>query len=135
MANAFFPEFKQTLISTFLGAGATVPAATVKAALVSSSYTYNSAHNFYDDVSATVLGTPQTLGTKTYVNGTFDAADITFSAVSGGATAKAVVIYIDTGVAGTSRLIAYLDTLTNLPIATNGGDLIITWDAAGIFTI
>ena len=80
MSNAFFPEFKQTLISTFLGAGATVPAATVKAALVSTSYTYSSAHNFYDDVSATVLGTPQTLGSKTYTNGTFDAADITFSA-------------------------------------------------------
>jgi hypothetical protein len=135
MSNALFPAFKQTVVSTFLGAGATVPTAVVKAALVSSSYTYNSAHDFYDDVSATVLGTPQTLASKTYVNGTFDAADITFSAVTGGSTAKAVILYIDTGVAGTSRLIAYLDTLTNLPIATNGGDLIITWDATGIFTI
>jgi hypothetical protein len=135
MANALYPAFKQTLVSTFLGAGATVPTAVVKAALVSNSYTYNTAHDFYDDISATVLGTPQTLNTKTYVNGTFDADNVTFSAVTGGATAKAVILYIDTGTPGTSRLIAYLDSLTNLPLSTNGGDIVITWDATGIFTI
>jgi hypothetical protein len=135
MSNAIFPAFKSFLLSTHLGAGATIAAGTVKAALVSSSYTYSAAHDFYDDISATVLGTPQTLASKTYTTGTFDAADITFSAVTGGSTAKAVILYLDSGVAGTSRLITYLDTLTNLPIATNGGDLIITWDATGIFTL
>lgn len=135
MSNAIYPVFKQQLLSVFLGAGATVAAGTVKAALVSSSYTYSAAHDFYDDISATVLGTPQTLASKTYALGVFDADNITFSAVTGGSTAKAVILYLDSGVAGTSRLIAYLDTLTNLPIATNGGDLVITWDATGIFTL
>jgi hypothetical protein len=135
VSNAIYPVFKQQLLSVFLGAGATVAAGTVKAALVSSSYTYSAAHDFYDDISATVLGTPQTLASKTFVNGVFDAADITFTAVAGGATAKAVILYLDTGVAGTSRLVAYLDGLTNLPIATNGGNLVITWDATGIFTL
>ena len=46
------------------------------------------------------------------------------------------MIYIDTGVAGTSRLIAYIDTgVTGLPVTPNGGDINITWDAAGIFTL
>lgn len=135
MSNAIYPVFKQQLLSVFLGAGATVAAGTVKAALVSSSYTYSAAHDFYDDISATVLGTPQTLASKTYALGVFDADNITYSAVTGGSTAKAVILYLDSGVAGTSRLIAYLDTLTNLPIATNGGDLVITWDATGIFTL
>ena len=46
------------------------------------------------------------------------------------------VIYIDTGVAGTSRLVAYIDTgVTNLPVTPNGGDITITWNASGIFAI
>ena len=46
------------------------------------------------------------------------------------------MIYIDTGVAGTSRLIAYIDTgVAGLPVTPNGGDINITWDAAGIFTL
>lgn len=40
------------------------------------------------------------------------------------------MVYIDTGVAGTLRLIAYIDTgVTGLPVTPNGGDINITWDA------
>ena len=58
----------------------------------------------------------------------FDAADATFAAVTGGDTLEGVVIYKDTGVAGTSALIAYIDTITGFPLATNGGDITIQWD-------
>jgi|SRR5689334_14280649 len=131
MSNAIFPKTKEAALQGNLN----LSTGTVKAALVSSSYTYNSAHDFYDDVSATVLGTPQTISSKTFTNGVFDGTDVTFTAVTGGSTAKAVILYIDTGTASTSRLITYLDGLTNLPLSTNGGDVVITWDATGIFTI
>jgi hypothetical protein len=39
-----------------------------------------------------------------------------------------VVIYKDTGVPGTSPLIAYIDTITGFPLVTNGGDITIQWD-------
>jgi hypothetical protein len=53
-----------------------------------------------------------------------------------GATVEALVIYIDTGTAGTSRLIGFIDTgVTNLPVTPNGGDISITWNASGIFAL
>jgi hypothetical protein len=111
-------------------------AGTVKVALVDTgTYTYNAANEFYTSVSSAVVGTPQTLGSKTFVNGLFDAADATFTAVTG-SSVEALVIYIDTGVAGTSRLIAYFDTgVTGLPVTPNGGDISITWNASGIFAL
>ena len=54
-------------------------------------------------------------------------ANITFSAVTG-ATAGAIVIFIDSGVDTTSNLVAYIDTATGLPVTPNGGDITVTWD-------
>lgn len=133
MANAIYPKYKEGVLQG--AANTNLSSGTVKAALVDTgTYTYSSAHQFFSSVSG-VIGTPQTLGTKTFTNGTFDAADISYTAVSG-ATAEAIVIYVDTGVAGTSPVVAFLDTgYTNLPVTPNGGNINVTWDAAGIFTI
>ena len=59
--------------------------------------------------------------------GAADANDVRFPSVSG-PSIEAIIIYKDTGTAGTSPLIAYMDTATGLPITPNGGDIIITWD-------
>lgn len=132
MANAIYPKWKEALIQASSNSALT---GTVKVALVDTgTYTYSSAHEFLSSLSG-VVGTAQTLGTKTYTNGTFDAANVTFTAVSG-ATVEALVIYIDTGVAGTSRLVSFQDTgVTGLPVTPNGGDINVTFDAAGIFTL
>jgi uncharacterized protein YigE (DUF2233 family) len=46
------------------------------------------------------------------------------------------VIYIDTGTAGTSPLVAYIDTgVTGLPVTPNGGNINVTWNASGIFAL
>ena len=71
--------------------------------------------------SSNLSGKPSTLGVA-------DAADVTFTAVTG-ATVEAVVLYQDTGVAATSPLIAYIDTATGLPVTPGGGDIIIQWDS------
>lgn len=133
MANAIYPLWKQAILD--YTAGADISAGTVKAALVDTgTYTYSAAHDFYDDVTG-VVGTPQTIGSKTYTNGTFDGADVTFTGVSG-ASAEAIVIYIDSGTPATSRLVAYIDTgVTGLPVTPNSGDINIAWDASGIFTL
>jgi hypothetical protein len=131
MANAVYPKYKELLLGTQTASSLT--AGTVKVALVDTgTYTYSAAHDFYDDISG-VVGTPQTIGTVTVVNGLFDGDNVTFSAVSG-ATCEALVIYIDTaGAAGTDPLVAYIDTgVTGLPVTPNGGDITITWNASGI---
>lgn len=133
MANAIYPKYKEALIN---GSANTSLAGTVKVALVDTgTYTYSAAHEFLTSLTG-VVGTAQTIGaTKTYTNGVFDGGDVTFTAVSG-ATVEALVLYIDTGTAGTSRLVAYIDTgVTGLPVSPNGGDISITWSASGIFAL
>lgn len=133
MANAIYPKYKEALLDG--AANTDVNDGTVKAALVDTgTYTYSSAHDFLDDLSG-VVGTAQTIANTTVTNGLFDGDNVTYTAVSG-STAEAIVLYIDTGTAGTSRLVAYIDTgVTNLPVTPNGGDISITWNASGIFQL
>lgn len=103
---------------------------TIKCVLIDAAdYTVDLAnHDFLDDVpSGARVGTPQTLGTKSTTAGVFDAADVTFSSVSGD-QCEAILIYKDTGIEGTSQLIAYIDSATGLPVTPNGGDIQIQWD-------
>ena len=123
MANTLYPKGKQKILSAAIN----FPTDTIKAILVTDSYTYSTAHEFLSDLGTTV-GTAQTLANKTVTDGVFDAGDITFAALAPGSNLKAVVLYKDTGVAGTSSLIDYIDTVIGLPMATNGGDVQIQWD-------
>lgn len=133
MANAVYPLYKQALLDA--AANVDLNDGTVKVALIDTgTYTYNAAHEFYSSVSG-VVGTPQTIANTTVTNGLFDGDNVTFTAVTGN-SAEALLIYIDTGTAGTSRLVAWIDTsVTGLPVTPNGGDISITWNASGIFQL
>lgn len=134
MANAIYPLYKQALLDA--SSNVDVNDGTVKVALIDTDdVSYSASHDMYDDISAAVVGTPQTIGNTTVTAGTFDGDNVTFSAVSGD-QCEALIIYIDTGTPSTSRLVAYIDTgVTGLPITPNGGDITITWDNDGIFTL
>ena len=133
MANALYPKWKQALLE--FTANNDLDGQTVKVALVTAGYTYTSTDQYYSSVSASVVGTPQTIGSKTFTDGVFDGADVTFTSVTG-SQAVSLVIYIDTGNAATSPLVAFIDTgVTNLPVTPNGGDILITWNASGIFAL
>jgi hypothetical protein len=126
MANALYTKGKEKMLSAQIN----FPSDTLKVALVLNTYPQNLTTNeFYTSISTYVIGTPQTLTSPTVTAGVFDAADVTFAAVTAGSTCEGVVIYKDTGVAGTSPLIAYIDTITGFPLATNGGDITVQWDA------
>jgi hypothetical protein len=133
MANAIYPLYKQALLDA--SANVDINDGTVKVALIDTgTYTYNSTHEFYSSVSG-VVGTPQTIANTTVANGLFDGDNVTFTAVTGNSV-EALLIYIDTGTASTSRLVAWIDTsVTNLPVTPNGGDITITWNASGIFQL
>lgn len=83
---------------------------------------------FHSDLSG-IVATSANLGSKTSTLGVADAADVTFTAVSG-SSVEAIVVWKDTGVSGTSPLIAYIDSASaGLPVTPNGGDITITWDS------
>lgn len=128
MANSLYTLGKQGLLhGSFV-----LDSDTIKLGLLSSSYTPNLAtHQFYSDVNANTLGTPQTMGGISITNGVFNSSSVTFTAVAGGSTVKYFVIYKDTGTAGTSPLLVLIDTTTgvSLPFNTNGGDITFTPDS------
>ena len=103
----------------------------IKTVLVdTATYTANQATDqFLDDIGAGErVATSGNMASKTSTAGVFDAADITYSSVTGDVS-EALVIYKDTGVAATSPLLAYIDSATGLPVTPNGGDITITWDS------
>jgi hypothetical protein len=123
---------------------------TIKAMLVTSSYTPNADDDFATAPAAQELsgtgyqagfaGTGRkTLGTKTFSEddpndrGEFLAANLTWTGISAG-TAAAVVLYKHLTSDAASVLIAYIDS-GGFPKVTNGGDLSINWNAEGILQL
>ena len=138
MANAIYPLFKQELMKGTANnlLNSTEGATGVFCALVDTgTYTYSAAHQFYSSLSG-VVGTDQEILTKTQVSGTFDGTDLTYTAVTG-ASCEALVLYRKNAGANTTwPLIAYIDSsVTGLPVTPNGGNITITWNASGIFTL
>lgn len=128
MANALYDKGREA----FLKGGINVSSDTIKAALVDAGvYTPNlSTDQFWSTItglSSAVIGTPATLSSITTTAGVFDAADVTYSSVTG-ASAEYIVIFKSTGTDSTSALIALIDTATGLPVTPNGGNITITWD-------
>lgn len=137
MANALYDLARQS----FLSASPAIDwdTDTIKVTLIDTgNYTVNLATHQYMNTNtvpaAAKIGTPQTLASKTVTNGVADAADVTFTAVTG-ASVEALIIWKDGGGGGTSAagttdpLIAYIDTATGLPVTPNGGDITVAWDS------
>jgi len=137
MANAIYPLWKEAALQSssntaLSGSGTTG----LYVALVDTgTYTYSSSHQFYSDLSG-IVGTPVELTSKTYTAGTLDAGDSTFTSVTG-SSVEALVFYVQNAGANTTwRLVMYQDTsVTGLPVTPNGGDINVTWNASGIFTL
>jgi hypothetical protein len=123
MANKFYPLGAQKMLRAQIDFDAHV----IKAALVSSGYTFSDTHEFLSDTTGTVIGTPITLANKSTLGGVFDADDLEMGAIASGSTAKALILYRDTGSAATSALIGYYDDITGFPFVTNGGAVNIPW--------
>lgn len=130
MANAIYPKWKESLVSAALSG-------VVKATLIDlADYTYSDTHDFINDIPVAARVATVAISTgKTFTNGLFDAGDVTFPSVTGDQS-EALVIWIDTTVEATSRIVAFFDSgVEGLPVTPNGGDINITWNVAGIFQL
>lgn len=117
---------------------------TVKLFLADSTVAPTTALEFISDYTGTeVSGTNYTTGGLTLANQTwteasgtctFDADDITIAQSATGFTnARYAILYIDTGVATTSPIIASSDLGSDQ--GNVAGDLTFSWSASGIFTL
>ena len=129
MASQLYPLGKKAI----LDADIDLLADNIKILLIDTAdETYNSADQFHSNITgAGIVATSGNLASKSTTGGVFDAADITISGVTGDSV-EAVVLYKDTGVSGTSPLIAWFDVSTFTP---TGSDVLVTFNASGLFAI
>lgn len=80
------------------------------------------------------VATSGNFASKTNTGGVADAADVTLSAVTGDPI-ESFTTYVNSGAEATSYLLCNHDTGTGLPTTPNGGDIIIAWNASGIFSL
>ena len=139
MANLVYNSFKQKIMDGSID----LDTDTIRVALVTSTYTPNiDTHEDYADITNEVVGTAYVAEgaalaskavTKDTTNdrGMFDAADVTWAAST--ITARAAIVYKDSGTAATSWFICYVDFGSDK--VSTAGDFKITWDTAGILYI
>lgn len=127
--------------NAFLNGGINWGADDLRAILVdingSSPYTVSlTTHEFLSSIPASARIAVGALLNKTSALGTADADDLTWPTVTGNQS-EAIVIYRHTGTDATSRLIAYYDVATGLPVLPNGGNITVAWDNGSnkIFTL
>ena len=135
MANALFDPGREG----FLAGEIDFDTAVIKVLAVRG-YTFSAAHKFVSDMTGaggTIAATSAALASKTVTAGVADAADMSpaFASVAANGTNHVLVLIQSSAVGGggdvaasAQRLIAFIDTGTNLPFTTNGGDVNISWD-------
>jgi hypothetical protein len=139
MANAVYPLYKQSVMTeTDTNNGLTgTGTSAVNTVLIttSSGYVYSAAHQFYSSLT-NLVGSAVAVTTPAVTNGTFTADNATFTSVSGTVVGALVQYRQNTGANTTWRLVLYLDTsVTGLPVTPNGGNIVVTWNASGVFTL
>lgn len=136
MANALYTKYLTRLLGSGSASLVDIDTDTIKVVLVDSgAYTPSlTADQFLSDIPAGARIATATLSGVTITGKVVDANDATFTAVSG-VQSEYIVGYKDTGSAATSPLIFYFDTFTSgMPVTPNGGDIVVVWNASGIFT-
>lgn len=129
MANRLYDPF----VNSYMAQGANqvnLVSGDIRAILVDAAgYTPDTTnHDFLNDVPGGArVGSAVALTSKTVTGRVFDAADTTFTGVSG-AQFEYLILYNHTGTESTSRLIAIFDTATGLPMTPSGSDIIAQWD-------
>jgi hypothetical protein len=138
MANVIYPIYKQNLLAGTAGYDLdnnTVADGPYLALIDTGTYTYSALHDFYNDLSG-IVGTDQRLASPSVVNGTFDAADLLFTSVTGPTVEGFVIYRHNSGANTTWPLVEYYDQPGGgLPLTPNGGNITVTFNALGIFTI
>jgi len=153
MASLVYNEAKRKLLDGTLD----LTTDTIIVMLVTASYVANVDHDFVDEAGANdpidheLTGTGYTAGhgnsgRKTLAAKAFstddandrgefdDTADITWTAITAGTAAAAIIHRVGTADDTTALLIAYIDT-GGFPVVTNGGDFTIQWNAEGILQL
>lgn len=136
MANALYNTFKEGILGN---TAFDLDTDVIKASLIDGAdYAYSAAHDEYsggarDVALAAIVAESGALGSPTVANGVFDTADFTWTAVTGDQS-EDIILWDDTLV--NDRLIAFYDTgITGMPVTPNGGNINVTVNGSGWFSL
>lgn len=140
MASKIYPLGIDKILSSALSLEAEAVDEGMYVVLVKGTYSFNTAHDFYDDIAASIvdsedpiiLTNPEVTTSTAVVKLDADDTGLTWSGVTDADDVGGAVVYYNTGTAGTSPLIAFLDATD---LTTNGSDVTLTFNASGIFTL
>lgn len=141
MANALFTSYKANMLGDNTFTNVQLDADTIKAMFVDHAddtpvaATDDAINDILSAGRVPAIASCPTLGTKTVTNGVFDAADATFTALSGDQV-ESLILFKDTGTESTSALLVFFDTFSSgMPLTPNGGDVTVVWNGSGIFSL
>lgn len=138
MANALYPLFKQALLNKEHN----LDTDSIKASLLDAGgETYAATDNTYVQgtngiADAAKIAVSGALANTTIALGVFDCDDFTWTAVTG-VQSEIILLWNDTPTTPTADpLIAWYDTgMTGMPVTPNGGDINVTVNASGWFSL
>lgn len=139
--NQLYPKGKQALLEKKIDVEDTSGTDQLKCALLSTSYSPLDSDEFFDNIDSNQVGSSVALAsTAVTVSGTsvtVDADDVTFSSVAAGSTVGKIVIYVAGATPGSDDyLLVYFDNDgSSISLATNGGDITVSFNASGIFAL
>jgi len=88
--------------------------------------------------TAVVVAASGALASKTVgivATGVFNAADVTFTAVTGDAADYLTLYKYNATPANAPLIVTWDSATTGIPVTPNGGDITVTWNASGILQI
>lgn len=125
MANAVYPKAKAAMLSGAVN----VMGSTVRIQMFDDDVVYDATDEFLSNVTGTALGSAIEITSKDVASGQFTGSIGAFTPPDGG-TVIALIVFIDTGSAATSRVLAWIDTkgdTTAIDIPTTGGSMLLHW--------
>lgn len=128
MANQLAPSYKKLTLDADLD----LLVDDIVLIALASGYTFNSAHDFINDLT-NVLGTSAPLTGKSTTGGVFKANNLTPAWTGISTSVARLWVAKDTGDPATSPLIYYMDT--GFTHTQNGGNVNLAWHANGIFAL
>jgi len=90
--------------------------------------------DFWNDITGAAIVADVAVTGESITNNVFDCDDVVWPSVTGDVS-ESVVFRKDTGSSATSRMAAFFDTLTGLPVTPGGGNITLAVHASGLFAL